>query len=137
MAVRSHAGGGGLTSLKSRLPEIMAELPKRSEAVAMEIAELTAEGAKSRAAAQYEGTDPFSIEAELVKAGSWVTGHTVQTDGSGAGISGGGGGVFCAWYWFFGEFGTSRQPARPFMIPAFELALGQVYPAGRAAFTAL
>lgn len=26
-----------------------------------------------------------------------------------------------AWYWFFVEFGTSRQPGRPFLTPAFEV----------------
>lgn len=25
-----------------------------------------------------------------------------------------------AWYWRFVEFGTSKQPARPFLVPAFE-----------------
>jgi HK97 gp10 family phage protein len=27
-----------------------------------------------------------------------------------------------AWYWRFVEFGTSKMPAKPFMVPAFEIS---------------
>lgn len=86
-------------TLQSRFPEIIATLPKRMEAAALTIAEEIASNARDNAQALYEGSDPFSIEAKATETGAAV--------------------VASYWY-YFGEFGTTKQPARPFLIPAFE-----------------
>jgi HK97 gp10 family phage protein len=90
--------------LKSRIPEVAAELEARAHELAKLVAEDIAQAATERAQSlygTYESGDHFSIHAE-------------------------GSEVYAEWYWFFGEFGTSHQPARPFMLPAAEEARARV-----------
>jgi HK97 gp10 family phage protein len=35
-------------------------------------------------------------------------------------------GIYAAWYWHFNEFGTTTQPARPFMLPAAEAEVDNI-----------
>ena len=115
--------------LRSRLPEIAAQLPIRAQAVAMEIAASAAIHARERAMAQYDGD--FGITSKEVSGSAERAARGVQTATST------GAGVYAHWYWFFGEFGTVRQPARPFMIPALEAAYAEVYPKAREVFARL
>lgn len=102
-------------TLRSRIPEIIAETPVRAKELALILAEETASAARDRAPV-LTGTLRDSIEAESVAGGAAV--HAV-------------------WYWFLVEFGTTNQPANPYMIPAFEAAYASVFEAGRRVFAEL
>lgn len=91
-------------TLKSRLPEISTAIPLKVGAVIHAETEKMAADAQERARSQYQGSEPFHIEAGE---------GNVKGQGTGYGI-------LASWYWFFGEFGTSHQPARPYMLPAVE-----------------
>lgn len=149
---RSHkARKGGLAEFRSVLPQIAAELPLLTHKVVQQVAKDAAKDAIRRSAEQYEGTNPFGIEVREVsgddetrggqeRSGAWVSGWTASTGGPGAGahvIHEPASGIYADWYWFFGEFGTSHQPARPFMVPALEQAYAKVYPTAAAAFKQL
>ncbi len=136
---------GGIAQLRSRLPEIIAELPPLSFESAMRVAENTAQGATERATAQYQGD--FNIEAEAIDAtgtevhqgqemsGTFVTGNTLSATSGAHVLHGKAAGVYADWWWFFGEFGTAHgQAAKPFMIPAFEQARTSEWPAAAAVF---
>lgn len=142
---RSHvAGKGGIAELRSKLPEIIAELPALSLEGAMRVAEATAKGATERASTQYEGS--FNIEAKRVSGqggevrsgvqqeGKWISGWTLGLGSGPHVIKGEAAGVYADWFWFFGEFGTSHQPARPFMIPAYQDAFANELPQAEAVF---
>lgn len=126
-----------MATLRSALPEIVAQLPLRGAELARQIADETAEGAQGRARAQYgsrsetprpqsDPSNPFGIET-----------HPVATREFGEHVSAGGFGVYMHWYWYFGEFGTVHQPARPFLMPAFIDAYAQVNPRAREVFAKL
>jgi HK97 gp10 family phage protein len=125
----------------------MAELPTLTFEAAMMVANATADGANERAEAQYEGS--FNIEAKQVgsenlnatekrggvkREGTWITGWTLGLGEGPHVLTGKAAGVYADWYWFFGEFGTTHEPARPFMIPAFESAYANELPQAAAAF---
>lgn len=107
-----------LVEFKSRLPEIMAKLPAITHETAVRGAEKIRDRAEEKARMQYdkgaahtprEESDPsrpFNIEAGSLNEG---------------------GAVFADWYYHFGEFGTSRQPARPFLIPALEEIFPEIW----------
>ncbi len=90
------------THLKSRIPEIVVEIPASVGVAIHAGTEAIARDAQTRADAIYHGDDNFNIEA-----GSNDKGYGIMAD----------------WYYFFGEFGTSHQPARPFIFPAAEAGL--------------
>ena len=116
MTTHSHAPPmkGGVAELKSALPEIMAKLPPVTMEVAKKTADNIAKRAQERADQQYHGTHGnFNIEARHLSNGA---------------------GVYADWFWFFGEFGTSHQPARPYMIPALEESYSEIYPEAAAIF---
>lgn len=113
----------------------------------MRVAEGTAKGATERAGQQYQGDDNFNIEARAIDAtgtevrggqervGTWVSGLTLSSTMFGAHVlTGKAAGVYADWYWFFGEFGSMHQPARPFMLPAFEQARTDEWPGAAAVF---
>lgn len=85
-------------TLKSRIPEIRAEIKPRVEVAMRRGSELIAVGAASRAPVS-TGTLRDSIEAKPHKEGM---------------------GIYAAWYAHFVEFGTTSAPAHPFLIPALE-----------------
>jgi HK97 gp10 family phage protein len=88
--------------LKSRIPEIAAELDPRVQATihhgVQQMADKASRDAPDAPPA-YQGL-PASIEAKERGPSSW--------------------GIYAAWYWFFPEFGTRSQAAQPYMIPAVE-----------------
>ena len=114
--VSGHRGGARYTT---RLPEIIAELPFRSEAIAVALCQLTAELAKPRAPEGPTGDLKDSLRGELLPRRQHAA-------------------VKAAWYWFFIEFGTvagPHLPPHPFLLPAFEMAkqeIGKLAKAGMA-----
>lgn len=139
---------GGITQLRSELPELIAvDLPRRTQTMCMRVAQLTAERAQANAQGQYSGD--FHIEARPLsgaggevrggqqREGTFISGSALTTSGTGGVLRGEGAGVYADWFWFFGEFGTTKQPPRPFMIPAFEVARREVGAAAKAAYSGL
>lgn len=109
MAVRSR--------LKSRIPEVIAELPARAAAGAHEAAEQIAESARARAPVgiaiedEHPGRLRDSIETDEQPEGTYVV---VRAH---AGLDGEG-----PPYGHFVEFGTVRAAPHPFLLPAAEEA---------------
>jgi HK97 gp10 family phage protein len=153
MARRHVARKGGIADFRSALPKIAAELPLRTFEVVMQVANDTVAGAIQRSSAQYKGgPNPFNLEVREVhgeatearggkeRSGAWVSGWTIDTGGPGKGAHvthQRAAGIYGDWYWFFGEFGTSHEPARPFMIPALQEAYTRVHPHAARAFANL
>ena len=102
-------------TLKSRIPEIITELPLRSKALSLTLAEETATTAQGRVPV-LTGRLRDSLEAKSVA---------------------GGAAVYAAWYWFLVEFGSTNQPANPFLVPALEAAYLSVWEVARREFAAL
>ncbi len=122
MASRRHvAGKGSIAEFRSTFAQIARDLEPLTAEVAASVAHGIRDGAVQRSEGQYKGSNPFGLE---VKPG-------LTTD-FGKGV-----GIYADWYWFFGEFGTSTQAARPYMVPALEEEYGKVYPKARAAFSRL
>lgn len=91
----------GGARLVSELPEIIRELPDRGSLLAHMLANETAKLAIPNAPVE-TGALKRSIEGKRLPRGDAA--------------------VMAAWYWFFSEFGTVKQPPHPFMVPAFEMA---------------
>ncbi len=103
-AVTSGPGGG--SRWISRIPEIIAQTPVRALAVADAITKETAAGAAANAPVA-TGTLKDSIEGGALERGEDAA-------------------VVAVWYWFLVEFGSSNKGARPFMLPAYEVALASL-----------
>jgi HK97 gp10 family phage protein len=105
-------------TLKSRLPQIAASLPVRVGAAVHAGSEGIAERARVTAPDRPpigEGL-PESIEARDGEQGY---------------------GIYAAFYYRFNEFGTVKQAARPFMIPAAEAGKDELVAGVRAALRGL
>jgi HK97 gp10 family phage protein len=102
-------------ALKSRIPEIIGQLPARAKGLEMTLAQETADAAQSRAPVA-TGNLKNSIEARSVPSGA---------------------AVYAAFYWFLVEFGTANQPANPYMTPAYEQAYASIWEVGRREFAGL
>jgi HK97 gp10 family phage protein len=108
-------------TLESRLPEIIAQLPDH-------VQEGMVDGLKPIARAMGAAApDTSDDEAREFSAGP-VTSETRvprslgETDNAAA--------IFSEdWYWFFAEYGTVKEPARPFMRPALEAGKEHLYAA--------
>lgn len=101
---------------KSRIPEIVAELPQRMDAVTLAVAEGIAKQAAANAPRD-TGRLAESLEAKP---------HGME-----------GAVVMAMFYYFFVEFGTQNQGARPFLIPAVEMMRGGVAEVTRVGMTGL
>lgn len=104
----------------SRLPQIAAGLGARMDVVAREVAREIEQGARERVPVD-SGDLRDSIATTRVALGDYR-------------VEAGAGGAF---YGFLVEFGTSKTPARPFMVPAAEAVAPRVREIGAAALARL
>jgi HK97 gp10 family phage protein len=93
--------------LTSRLPQIAASIPVRV------------------GAAVREGTEGIAAEARTFAPDRTPLGQGLP-DSIEARDGEDGYGIYANFYWRFNEFGTTRQAARPFMIPALERGKDEV-----------
>lgn len=94
-------------TLKSRFPQIQAALPIQVGAALR----AGTEGVAARARAAAPDRPPL---------GKGLPDSIEARDGED------GYGIYAAYWWYFNEFGTVRQPARPFMLPAVEAGRGEL-----------
>lgn len=90
-----------MSSLKSRIPEIVVAM---EPAVQATIAESVGAMASEAASNAPDAPPAFTGLPESIEAKEAQDGH----------------GIYAAWYWHFPEFGTVRQAAHPYLIPAVE-----------------
>lgn len=113
---------------KSRLPRIARKLPFIAEAITKRTTEAIAKSAAERAPVGATGELKKSIEARSAEFDYGARSEIGKNAASlGLAIPSSRGmqsvqayGVWAAWYWFFVEYGTSRQGAQPFITPAVE-----------------
>jgi HK97 gp10 family phage protein len=97
-------------TLKSRLPGIAAELRPRVGAAVKAGAEAIVVQAKAQAPPE----DPE--DHDRLHPGLPHLGDSIHAKRRAAAEYG----VYANWYWLFSEFGTVREGARPYMLPAAE-----------------
>lgn len=118
------------TTLESRLPEIIAELPPRVQDALLAGLEAIAEDAKSRVA-----KDTGDLEDSI---------HVVKDVGGWSPVAGAwsleaGGGPHHVFYGHLVEFGAAKAnvPSQPFLVPAFEAGVEPMLALTRAAMRGL